>query len=405
MKGDISVCRCLARTATRVLIESKDFISSGALQVSLEGLYDLLFKAVAHPSIDVCGISLEAFSAIVPSNTDLSTRLLPYLQGKAIIPFQLRNDAEGYNEFVDFRDHFLKDALVACHEGCGVFYLTSCGSAIEEFCQATVSPHLPHQLEAALFCLVAVSSKTKKTTDKESLDQILGKIILALKRNAFTTTSKAFVMARMCSFISQYASNLANNLQPSVFEMASELATSALTLSVAECSQNELLSAVEHTSALSESSTAIEKLLCSSPSRFSVPAAISALENAWNVPYSGKQVVIKDRKTLCRVMCVVIAALPHGQVESYLNKLTQPIITCLSITVNEAETNSVERASILQRLANEIRLLASVVEYFVQTDAPSRYDLLSSLLEKSWQGLTVIAEKYSPMMVSVDGRQ
>lgn len=37
--GDIAVCRCLARTAARVLDESKDFISSGALQLSLDGLF------------------------------------------------------------------------------------------------------------------------------------------------------------------------------------------------------------------------------------------------------------------------------------------------------------------------------------------------------------------------------
>ena len=384
-----------------MLTESQDFIISGALQVSLEGLFDLLFKAVAHPSIDVCGISLEAFSGMVPRNTDLSTRLLPYLQGKAIIPFQLRNDAEGYQEFVDFRDRFLKDALVACHEGCGVFYLTSCGSAIEEFCQATLSPHLPHQLEAALFCLVAVSSEAKKATDKESLDQILSKIILALKRNAFTTTSKEFVMARMCSFISQYASNLAHSAQSSVFEMASELATSAFNLSVEQCSSNDVFPAFKHVSALSEASTALQKLLCSAPSRFSAPTAMSALENAWNMPYSGKQVVVKDRETLCEGMCVVIAALPPDQLEVSLNKLTQPIMTCLGITANGAETNSNERASILLRLANETRLLAAVVEHFSHTDAPSRYDLLSTLFQKSWQGLAVIVEKYSSEVVSV----
>jgi hypothetical protein len=182
-------------------MESKDFMTSGNLQVSLDGLFDLLFKAISHPSTDISGLALEAFSRMAGLNSELSTRLLPYLQGKAIIPFQLRNDQEGYEEFADFRDNFLKEALVACYAGCGAFYLQSCGVAIDEFCQATGSPHLPHQLEAALFCLVAVSEKAKKANDKQTLEQQLVRIVSALKRNSFTTTSNPFVMARMCGLI------------------------------------------------------------------------------------------------------------------------------------------------------------------------------------------------------------
>jgi hypothetical protein len=258
-----------------VLISSKDFITIGALQVSFDGLFELLFKAIAHPSIDVCGIALDALSGIVPSNNELSTRLLPYLQGKAIIPFQLTNDAE--EEFVDFRDRFLKEALIACYNGCAGFYITSCTSAIEEFCQATSTPHLPHQLEAALFCMEAVSIRAKKVADAQILSQQLEKIISALKRNAFNTTSKSFVMARMCSFISQYASSLAQCQQTSVFEMASEIALTSFKMSVAECNEKTEMS--QHVPALSEASNALQKLLCSAPSRFSAPTALSTLQS------------------------------------------------------------------------------------------------------------------------------
>lgn len=246
----------------------------------------MLFKAIAHPSIDVCGIALRSFSSIAPSNTELSTRLLPYLQGKAIIPFQLRNDAEGFEDFVDFRDRFLKETLIACYTGCDTFYLTSCASAIEEFCQAPASPHLPHQLEAALFCLVAVSDNAKKSKDKQSLDLQLEKITSSLKRNAFTTTSQRFVMARMCDFISQYAFSLAQCQPTSVFEMASELALSSFNLSVAECNQSTALPAPKRASALSEASKALQNLLCSAPSRFSVPTAMGALESKLIIEYN-----------------------------------------------------------------------------------------------------------------------
>jgi hypothetical protein len=154
-----------------------------------------------HPSVDICGIALEAFSAVAPSNNEISTRLLPYLQGKAIIPVHLRNDAQGYQDFVDFRDQFLIEALVACYTECSAFYWQSCSAAVEEFCQATVTPHLPHQLEAALFCLVAVSDKAKNAADKNSLNHHLEKVVTALQGNSFTTTSNPLVMAQMCSFI------------------------------------------------------------------------------------------------------------------------------------------------------------------------------------------------------------
>ena len=248
------------------------------MKIPIDGLLELLFRAIAHPSIHVCGIALEAFSDIAPSNTELSTRLLPYLQGKAILPVQLRNDTEGIEEFIDFRDRFLKESLVACYTGCSAYYLTSCASAIEEFCQATALPHLPHQLEAALFCVVAVSSKAKKSADKQTLDEQLVKITSALKNNAFATTSNRFVMARMCSFTSQYASSLAQCEQASIFEMASELVLTAFNLSVAaECNQN--IPVKRHVSALSEASNGLQKLLCAAPTRFSAPAAISALES------------------------------------------------------------------------------------------------------------------------------
>ena len=248
----------------------------------MNGLVELLFKAIAHPSIDVCGIALEAFSDIAPSNTELSTRLLPYLQGKAILPVQLRNDTERIEEFIDFRDRFLKEALVACYTGCSTYYLTSCASAIEEFCQAAALPHVPHQLEAALFCVVAVSSKAQKSADKQTLNEQLMKITSALKTNAFATTSDRFVMVRMCSFINQYASSLAQCDRATVFEMASELALTSFNLSVAaEC--NQIMPVTRHVSALSEASNGLQKLLCAAPTRFSAPAAMSALESKFKL--------------------------------------------------------------------------------------------------------------------------
>lgn len=261
-------------------MESKDFVTSGELQVSLNGLFDLLFKAISHPSIDVCGIALEAFLDIAPSNTELATRLLPYLQGKAIIPFQFTHHAGGFEEFLDFRDNLLTDALIACYTGCSLFYLTSCGSAIEEFCQASTSPHIPHQLEAALFCLVAISDTVERAVDKQVLHKQLENITSALKRNAFSTTSNPFVMARMCSFISHYATSLAQCQHEPMFEMACELVIASFNLSITECETTPFPSA-KVVSVMSEASDALKHLLCSAPSRFSAPAALTVLESTF----------------------------------------------------------------------------------------------------------------------------
>jgi hypothetical protein len=182
--GDTAVCRCLARTAANVLLESEGLIQNGAMQPSMDGLLDLLFKAASHPSVYVCGIAVEALAVIAPPNSELSTRLLPYLQGKAIIPFHLIEDANGrLEEYIDFRDRVLTDALVACYTGCSTFYMESCWSAIEEFCQASPSPHLPYQLEAALFCCVAVFDRASKRPINPSFNAIVNSWIELPRRS------------------------------------------------------------------------------------------------------------------------------------------------------------------------------------------------------------------------------
>lgn len=202
--GDTAVCRCLARTAAQVLLESQDLIKNGTLQASTDGILDLLFKAASHPSVYVCGIAVEALSVIAPSNSELSTRLLPYLQGKAIIPFHLIGDVDGsLDDYINFRDRVLTDALVACYTGCSTFYLESCGSAIEEFCQSSPSPHLPYQLEAALFCMIAVSPRASKIPDTQVLCTQLERMITALAKNAFSTTSHPLVLVKMCRFMNK----------------------------------------------------------------------------------------------------------------------------------------------------------------------------------------------------------
>lgn len=198
------MCRCLTRVASKVLIESQELIKNGTILAS--GLLDLLFKAASHPSVYVCGIAVEALSKISSSNNELSTRLLPYLQAKAIIPFHLIEDVEGLDDYTNFRDRALTDALIACYMGCSAFYLESCGAAIEEFCQADPTPHLPYQLEAALFCMIAVSAYASKEPNKQMLHTQLERMITSLAKNSFSTTSHLMVMTKMSLFIGKVSS-------------------------------------------------------------------------------------------------------------------------------------------------------------------------------------------------------
>mmetsp|Transcript_1798 Transcript_1798/g.3860 ORF Transcript_1798/g.3860 Transcript_1798/m.3860 type:complete len:1156 (-) Transcript_1798:61-3528(-) len=424
--GDTAVCRCLARTAAKVLLESQDLIKNGTLQASPDGLLDLLFKAASHPSVYVCGIAFEALSVIAPSNSELSTRLLPYLQGKAIIPFHLIRDVDGsLDDYVNFRERVLTDALIACYTGCSTFYLESCGSAIDEFCQASPSPHLPYQLEAALFCMIAVSKGASKTPDKQVLCGQLEKMIAALAKNSFSTTSHPLVMAKMCRFINNYAICFTSCQTKNVFETASELVITSFNRDMDQDNKHAHSTSTNDISPLSEASNALKQLLCSSPAQFSTPAARSALENAWKMPYTRQQngmcsvIAIEDREVLCSGMCAVIVSLPSEQWLASLDALAQPILSCLNVVTKEADRVTIgagaagagqrghDVAPIMNRLSNEIRLLAAVVRCFIQADVSQNFSMesrakviahhrnaLVSLLHKSWPCQTHIAKKY-----------
>ncbi|KAL7465356.1 hypothetical protein ACHAXS_005682 [Conticribra weissflogii] len=420
-KGDTAVCRCLARMAARILLEAQDDIKKGSIETSLVGIFDLMYKAISHPSLDVSVIALEALSSFMPSDKSLSTRLLPLLQGKAIIPFHLfsEEDIDGFDEFRNFRELILNDALVACYSGCELFFLESCCSAIEEFCIANQSAHLPYQFEAALFCMIAISDEVAKQfrkyhhsesssisvdTDARKIHSYLERIVSALASNAFSTTSHPLVMARMCRFLNKYA--ICFSLFPSgnSFEAASELALSSFNRSLKESNYDVFLESCDVKSPLSESCHALQQLLRSSPAHFSAPTAMIALENAWKMPYTCRKVDIADRESLCIGLCYVIASLPSEQWNDSLENLAKPVVSCLNVLAKEAddEKNREIIPSVLKRISQEIILLSTILRCFDQTDVPNlddgntiiRNKVLVALLNQNWPCLKHIGEKY-----------
>jgi len=424
--GDNAVCRCLARMAARILLEAEDDIKKGSMETSLDGIFDLLFKAMSHPSLDVSGIALEALSAFVHSEKGLSTRLLPLLQGKAIIPFHLVSgeDINGFEEYRNFRERVLNDALVACYEGCGLFFLESCCSAIEEFCIANQSSHLPYQFEAALFCMIAVSEEIAKPlrryqhdgsslinvdADAQQTSSFLERIVSALAKNAFSSTSHPLVMARMCIFLNKYATVFPLCSSENTFETASELALSSFNRSLEGGNYDAFLDSCDVKSPLSESCNALQQLLRSCPAHFSAPTAMNALENAWKMPYACRKVDIEDRESLCSGLCYVISSLPSEQWSVSVENLAKPLVACLSVLAKEADTekNCDIIPSVMKRISHEILLLSSIVRYFDQADVSNLDDgkralrgkVLVTLLNRNWSCLKHIGETYSSQEV------
>lgn len=407
-KGDVSVCRCLTRTASVVLVHAQDLIRNGALEGSPEGLLDLLFKAVAHPSVYVCGIAVEALTNVTPSSAELSTKLLPFLQGKAIIPVHLiDNDDGGLEDYINFRERVLVEGFAGCYTGCNTFFLQSCSSAIEEFCQASPSAHLPYQLEAALFCMVAVAEKAINTTDKSDLCRQLERMISALAKNRSTTTSHPLVMLKACRFFNKYASVLPLCETNTSIEIAAELAINSFNQDLNDGSRFRLLKSIGDSSPLAEAANALQQLLCCSPALFSSPAALSALENAWRAPYAGKRIDVEEREMLCSGLCAVLISFPQDQWATSVDNLARPVITCLNIVSKEADLGIGDSTGpILIRLSNEIRLLAAIVHHFMTAkgdkviDISDRSKSLIPLLHSSWPVLTHIGDKHGSHTVS-----
>ena len=408
IKGDVSVCRCLARTAAVVLTYAKDLIETGALEGSPDGLVDLLMKAAVHPSVYICGTAIEALSQLTPSSSELSTKLLPLLQGKAIIPFHLMSDNEGLGEYINFRERVLADGLIGCYIGCNTFFLDSCTSAVQEFCEASPSAHLPYQLEAALFCMVAVAEKATKTAKQSAFCTQLETMLSALAKSPSATSSHPLVMMKACRFVNEYASVLPLCNTTSAFEIASELAINSFNR---DSSDFGSLGSIGGKSLLSEAANALQELLCSSPKLFSSPAALSALENVWKASYAGKRVDIEEREVLCMGICDVLISFPQDQWTTLVDNLARPVIACLDIVLKEAssiaEKVTDSFGSLLIRMSNEIRLLAAILHHFMRTETSDkaidihvRRNAIVPVLHNSWPVLTKVGENFGHQVVS-----
>ena len=184
---------------------------------------------------------MEAFHPLITPETDVSIRLLPVLQGKAIVPPDLvgmttsSDCGVDLHEFERLRGHLLSEVLLACYISNRSYYIESCVSAIDEFCTAPISPQLPYQLEAALFCLSAISVDASKRAllvsaspaaqaaafractsrygrdskinennvgqDAKRHDELLAKCIRSIASSPSVASSNPLSLSQMCRFI------------------------------------------------------------------------------------------------------------------------------------------------------------------------------------------------------------
>lgn len=143
---------------------------SEKLDSSASGMIDMLLKAAAHPSVNICGVALEALTELASKDATFSLRLLPILQHRAIVPHVLdsgnpslaASEVCGVDtfEFESFRSTVLNDALRSCYGENEDYYMNSCSVAVEEFCKAAPTVKTSFQLEAALYCLGAVADES-----------------------------------------------------------------------------------------------------------------------------------------------------------------------------------------------------------------------------------------------------
>ena len=127
---------------------------------------------------------------------------------------------------------------------------------------------------------------------------------------------------------------------------------------------------------------------------------------------------IEDREEICKGICAVVAAFPENQREKPYHAFALPVVQCVHMMTKEADatrnTGDGKFAAVISRLADEIRLLSTMVKAFtmavrkvdvkmqneVPTKVPSNALAPSvGLLKELWPCLTHISTNYASHQV------
>lgn len=449
--GDLGVCRCLVSIARSLAEASQLILRSKILNGIEKGMIELLVKAISHPSRHVYSLALEAFAFLLNQDDDLATQILPILQSKAIIPPSLVGLSSSYDldmdfdEFERFREFHLNDILCTCYINCRSYYIDSCCMAVEEFCTMAPNSHTPFQLEAAFFCLSAVSfdaSKrallanatprsleavarasssqlpgTKKldiniiATDAANHDEKLARCILLLSKcNMIPSFSNPFLLCQICKLLGRYANWLSKTNKSGVFDAAAGLVMFCFKEAATKFGQKTGLLEEMSSSPFAEATSALRSMITRSPQRFANDECLTILESGWLYVYStpgdkGVAVNIEDRITLCAGITKVISALPHDKWSYSLLNLVGPTIDrierlLMSIKDDRERTGSQESLDTrVTDISKEFRVFACIVRTFHEAvKSQSNFDLdrrhlpLLGLLHRVWPSVTHVAK-------------
>lgn len=207
--GHHDVCRNLARIATSIADTWLDTISGAERRLD-NGIVSLLLKAAAHPSVNICGIALEALFRLVSVLPEITTDVLRTLQRRAIISYHQKPDGSisfsasdicgvHFEEFQTFRETSLSETLIACWRVNGEGYMTSCTTAVEEFCAAQARVDVCLGLEAAIYCIEAVAAISLESNTPYTYTNHLKRCFNALSLKPASLTGNPLTLARACS--------------------------------------------------------------------------------------------------------------------------------------------------------------------------------------------------------------
>lgn len=209
--GDYDVCRNLSRIAASVCDTWLDILAHVPPRQPETGAINLLLKGAGHPSVNLCAICLQVLTRMMPIVPSLAQELLPILQRRAITPHHLQDgiirldalDLCGvtFQEFQNFRETVLSEALVVCWRGYGGHFMDSCTSAVEEFCSFSSSGNVSLQLEAALFCIEQIAKEALDARRQFAHNEQMARLLSALPTKPPSLMANHVTRERMCRFI------------------------------------------------------------------------------------------------------------------------------------------------------------------------------------------------------------
>ena len=205
------MCRNLARIASAVATSYAKTTVGGPPQHTERGLVDILLKASAYPRVHIASIAVHTLPLLLSPTNTVARDTLPILQRRAIIPHEvsdgiveLQTDSfsdVSLEDFLDFREHVLADALVACCQADGQGFFESCTSAVEEFCSEGSSAEVSLFLEAAIFCIEAVGDTLMSSHQPFAHTEQLKRCTQALACRRNSLLSSPHTLSRLANML------------------------------------------------------------------------------------------------------------------------------------------------------------------------------------------------------------